>query len=128
MIFLKIIPLSFPGQRAVVNWCSISLSSKRLLLWSLISFIHGIWTVSSSFNFCDSRQTCWREKSLSKLVKFMVKCYHWTWNFSCEAMFSFILIIIIAFSIIIMLCFQRQTQQLVFVYNSCFYLFKEMKF
>ena len=81
LIFLKIILLSFPGQRALVNWCCVSFSSKRLLWWSLISFIHGIWTVSSSFNFSDSRQPFSRKKSLSKLVKFVVKCYYCTFQF-----------------------------------------------
>ena len=64
--FLKIIPLSFPGQRAGINWCCVSFSFERLLWWSLISFTHGIWTVSFSFNLSVSKQPFSRDKSLSK--------------------------------------------------------------
>ena len=69
--------------------------------------------MSSSFKFSASSQPCSREKSLSKLVKFMMKCYYYTFNFSCETMFIIIIIIIIiisVFPIIIMLCFQRHKQ------------------
>ena len=81
-----------------------------------------MWTVSSSFKFSASSQPCSREKSLSKLVKFMMKCYYYTFNFSCETMFIIIIIIIIiiisVFPIIIMLCFQRHKQ-----YSFCVLLF-----
>ena len=78
-------------------------------------------TVSSSFKFSASSQPCSREKSLSKLVKFMIKCYYYTFNFSCETMFIIIIIIIIiisVFPIIIILCFQRHKQ-----YSFCVLLF-----
>ena len=79
-------------------------------------------TVSSSFKFSASSQPCSREKSLSKLVKFMIKCYYYTSNFSCETMFIIIIIIIIiiinVFPIIIILCFQRHKQ-----YSFCVLLF-----
>ena len=76
--------------------------------------------MSSSFKFSASSQPCSREKSLSKLVKFMMKCYYYTFNFSCETMFIIIIIIIIisVFPIIIMLCFQRHKQ-----YSFCVLLF-----
>ena len=80
-----------------------------------------MWTVSSSFKFSASSQPCSREKSLSKLVKFMMKCYYYTFNFSCETMFIIIIIIIIiisVFPIIIMLCFQGHKQ-----YSFCVLLF-----
>ena len=81
-----------------------------------------MWTVSSSFKFSASSQPCSREKSLSKLVKFMMKCYYYTFNFSCETMFIIIIIIIIiifsVFPIIIMLYFQRHKQ-----YSFCVLLF-----
>ena len=75
--------------------------------------------MSSSFKFSASSQPCSREKSLSKLVKFMMKCYYYTFNFSCETMFIIIIIFIISvFPIIIMLCFQRHKQ-----YSFCVSLF-----
>ena len=76
--------------------------------------------MSSSFKFSASSQPCSREKSLSKLVKFMMKCYYYTFNFSCETMFiiTIIIIIISVFPIIIMLCFQRHKQ-----YSFCVLLF-----
>ena len=77
-----------------------------------------MWTVSSSFKFSASSQPCSREKSLSKLVKFMMKCYYYTFNFACETMFIIIIIIISVFPIIIMLCFQRHKQ-----YSFCVLLF-----
>ena len=52
--------------RAGINWCFVSFSFERLPWLSLISFTHGIWTVSFSFNFSASRQPFPREKSLSK--------------------------------------------------------------
>ena len=74
--------------------------------------------MSSFFKFSASSQPCSREKSLSKLVKFMTKCYYYTFNFSCETMFIIIIIIISVFPIIILLCFQGHKQ-----YSFCVLLF-----
>ena len=71
--------------------------SKRLVWWSLISFVNALWTLSSSFSLCNSREMCSTEKLQSKYVKFIIKCFYYTLDSLCKAMS----IIIIFF---IMLC------------------------
>ena len=56
----------------------------------------------------------------------MMKCYYYTFNFSCETIFIIIIIFIISvFPIIIMLCFQRH-KQYSFLCIVIFIAFKEI--
>ena len=71
--------------------------SKRLVWWSLISFINALWTLSSSFSLCNSREMCSTETLQSKYVKFIIKCFYYTLDSLCKAMSIIIIVFIVLY-------------------------------